>query len=306
MTKEQQNGFTLIELAISITIIGFMIAGTLLLINPILQITKKNETEKKMERIIDVLSIYTQRNNRVPCPANPNQAIVVQPFGAEVGSGGAGTNIGNCTGAGALIEGIVPYKTIGLSEADIIDGWGNYFTYRVAPTYTRNTALALNVHARCRTDITWIDDTTALNRNPPKAKFCCADDALAANDLVIRDENNTLIWAFPRDNANYANENTSVPTGTVFTPDTNNITMPAFLLISHGKNGFGAFLRTGARLAALGQSGDDETENQDGDDNYVIGPTNRIINNTYFDDIVSWRTQEQLYSETGEGSCIFP
>lgn len=302
------KGLTILELAVAMIIMGVVIAGILSIINPMIESGKIKETEKKMERIVDIMAVYAQRNNRLPCPADPDRAATAQPFGAETGSGSDGDGLGSCDGAGDLIEGIVPYKTLGLSRQDIVDGWGSDLTYRVNPTYARDPSAAGNntVHARCRVNMIWIDPDTGQNFNPAKARFCCANSAQSANDIVIEDEDNELLWPFTRDTGNDADPDTPVASDTIFDPGSENTTMPAFILISHGRNGYGAYLDNGFRMEALGNSGIDEDENQDGDDNFVMAPRNMSGGNDYFDDIAIWRTQDQLYSETGEGSCVFP
>lgn len=311
--EHDSQGFTLLELTIALLIMGVVTAGLLSIVNPIVESGKVKTTEKKMERIIDILAIYAQRNNRIPCPGDPDRSNNPPPFGAESGSGSGGTNLGSCSSAGSIIEGIVPYKTLGIAEQDIIDAWGNYLTYRVDPAYTKDpNDNTIQTHARCRTELIWVDSTSspARNYNPAKARFCCAQGSGA--NLIIKDENNDQIWPFSRDSSNYADPDSWVASNTAFTTAANNIAMPAFVLISHGHNGYGSFLpdNGGNRMSGLGATGLKEDENQDfytlGNNKYIVAPRNNVQNNTYFDDIVMWRTQDQLYSETGEGSCVFP
>lgn len=302
------KGLTILELAVAMIIMGVIIAGLLSIINPMIESGKIKETERKMERIVDVMAIYAQRNNRIPCPADPDRTLATEPIGAEVGSGSDGDNLGSCDSAGDLIEGLVPYRTLGLAEQDVVDGWGNHITYRVNPTYARDPSGAANndVHARCRINLLWVDPDTGQNMNPAKARFCCANSAQAANGIVIEDENNEPLWPFTRDTGSDADPDTTVASDTIFDPGSENTTMPAFILISHGRNGYGAYLQNGLRMTSMGQSGIDEDENQDGDNLYVMAPRNLVNSNNYYDDITLWRTQDQLYSETGEGSCVFP
>lgn len=305
----KQDGFTLIEIAIVITIIGVLTAGFLSTIQPIFHQSKLTATEANMNNIINVISGYAQRNNRIPCPSDPDQSSVAQPFGTEFGSGAAGDNVGECDdpGAGDIIEGVVPFKTLGLSLDDIKDGWGNFITYRVSPVFAQDTTDALNVHKRCRVDGLWID--SGSNRNPAKARFCCPDLVLMGNDIVIDDENGDEMWVFDRDAAaiSYSTAGEVIASGTTFDITDDNVTQIAFVLISHGANRYGAFLPNGGRTGGTaGAFGDDEEDNQDPAEDFVTAPMNTREGNNHFDDIVMWRTQDQTYAETGAGSCSFP
>lgn len=60
------KGLTILELAVAMIIMGVIIAGLLSIINPMIESGKIKETERKMERIVDVMAIYAQRNNRIP------------------------------------------------------------------------------------------------------------------------------------------------------------------------------------------------------------------------------------------------
>ena len=105
----------------------------------------------------------------------------------------------------------------------------------------------------------------------------------------------------------------SVPVAAV--PGNYNIAAPALVLISHGRNGSGAFLADGTRGRYLeGAPGNAEIENGAGDAAvaqawdrvFFIGPLNDGGGNAHFDDIVLWRTQDGIMAETGTSSCVYP
>lgn len=315
--SKDTKGFTLIELSIVLLIIGILAASTFAAFRPMIEGGRVRTTEANMNRIVDVMSAYIQRNHRIPCPADPDQSVVVQPFGMEVGSGAAGGNIGDCDDpVTEMVEGIVPFKTLGISIDEVRDGWHNFITYRVSPVFTRDTTAAgLLVHERCRVEDIWV--VGGNNRNPAKARFCCPDTAVNPNtDLDIRDETNIVLWPFVRDITPpagpptppwpYAAAGVSIANPN-FDPTDDNVTALAIILLSHGKNGFGAFLADGTRITAGGMVvGDSEGENRNGDNIFVSRPRSMVLSGLYFDDFLIWRTQDQIYAETGAGSCAFP
>ncbi|MBI4031965.1 MAG: hypothetical protein HY370_09845 [Proteobacteria bacterium] len=93
-------------------------------------------TETKMERVQKALAAYSHRNYRIPCPADPSVNPAAAAFGDEKAS---------CDATPAAQIGIVPFRTLGLTEFDVRDSWGNYFTYSVSPGFTRQTLVVPGV-----------------------------------------------------------------------------------------------------------------------------------------------------------------
>ncbi len=90
------------------------------------QFHKQIELQDKMERVRVALSVFAQKHSRLPCPADPSDTGTA--FGAE--------DMPEIGEACDVVEGVVPYKTLGIPQSDALDN-GYYFTYAVSPTYTR-------------------------------------------------------------------------------------------------------------------------------------------------------------------------
>ena len=239
---------------------------------------------------------------------------------------------------------MVPFFTLGLPPEMARDGWGNYFTYAVSPVFARHnietsTIDAGDVHGRCRHQ-GWtgiepgIDDRT---RNAVKARFCCMDQrdpTYAPNtDLIIRHADGTLLSPTRGADGNlifpsptpppptsppgadriYANvhirTSSLVPPDDISVPEAFNsgVLAPAFVLVSHGEDGFGAYLANGStNRVTTGTGSPTQQENSGGDFRiFVDGPPDRAGNN-YFDDIVRWMTQDGLIAAHGALSCQYP
>ena len=86
------------------------------------------------------------------------------------------------------------------------------------------------------------------------------------------------------------------------------IAAPAFVLVSHGENGDGAFLvnNTRNRVPASVAGAVNEIQNTDDDQIFAIGPQVRVQGEGYFDDTVLWRTQHGVMAENGSSSCGYP
>ena len=130
------NGFTLIEIAIVLVIVGLLLGGLLMPLAAQVEVRRHTETQKILKEINEAMIGFALVNGRLPCPAAP---------GTPTGTVGAGLEravgvppVPTCPGANAL--GVVPWVTLGVSE---VDAWGRRFTYRVTDWYS-DRILALN------------------------------------------------------------------------------------------------------------------------------------------------------------------
>jgi len=308
---KDQKGFSLIGVAIVVLLAGLFMGGVFSLLRPLDREKQEAITRVKMQKIIYALSVYSQRHLRLPCPAEPNRAVALQPFGAERGSGVDGDDYGDCgpppAGAVVELEGIVPFKTLGLPERDVRDGWRNYITYRVSENFKgvdlANTGSWPKVHEQCRIKDVWVDTNAGpplvMNLNPGKAIFCCGapEDGFDVEDNV----GGSLVYDGGGGGGGggiYQNVWTNKPPPALTTTEV--LDTLAVVLVSHGQNAHGAYLDDGSKLN-MGNVSVPEAENASNDGLYVLTARTEA-DNAYFDDLVVWRTQKALNSEVGNYS----
>jgi prepilin-type N-terminal cleavage/methylation domain-containing protein len=119
-----QKGFSLVEMAIVLAIIGALLAGILPAISGQIEQAKRNETRKQLAEIQQAIIGYAIINGHLPYPAKPTIA----------------TNTSNAgTSDSTLTYGVVPWATLGTSETD---AWGRRFTYAAANLFTSNFLLS--------------------------------------------------------------------------------------------------------------------------------------------------------------------
>lgn len=131
------RGFTLIEMAIVMVIIGLLLSGGLVAVAPVLQNSKIAETNQRLDRIEQALILHVIRNGCLPCPADPTLASTNSSAGRANDNGTYYPPVSGTASACAATScqntlGVVPWINLGLSEADVSDGFGARIGYSVA------------------------------------------------------------------------------------------------------------------------------------------------------------------------------
>lgn len=296
--KHLQQGFTLVEMAIVVLIAGLVVGSVFSFMSVQQDQQKQQITLDRQKKISLAMASFAQSNNRLPCPASWN---------VESDDATYGNALAAC-GTDALRKGIVPFRTLGLTVSDIVDGYNHPFTYVVAARAVSPTG---NVHEKCRT-ADW--GTSGNNYSPGKARFCCQQ--VVNPQIEIFNDNAATNLAT---NLQSITGSPMGDPGTIIAtaPANHRLTYIAYLLISHGQSGDGFYIlpsedRTFSTARPLSNAGTGETENGNGTSTeetnlrFVAMPMNNGTGTTHYDDIVLWRTQEQVMSEFGNDSCAKP
>lgn len=123
------RGFTLIEMAIVITIIGLITSGGITIFATLAEGQRRTEASARLEHIEDALRLYAMMNSCLPCPAAYNTTT-----GLAVWSGGSGPcDPGPVGSACASVRGVVPWQTLGMSRDEGSDPYDVRITYEVSP-----------------------------------------------------------------------------------------------------------------------------------------------------------------------------
>lgn len=203
----QRSGFSLIEVAIVLLVMGLLAGGLVMPLSAQMERVRVGDTRRAMDDIREALLGFAVANGRLPCPANGAVAT---------GTAGAGTELlvgNNCT----AIRGVLPWATLGLPETD---AWGRRYTYRVTTTF--GDAIAANTVAPPVTCVSI----------PAQASFALCSQG----DMTI---------------------NTRAPNKALGAL----ATQISAVVLSHGKNGYGAFQNTGTAVGAPPAANIDETTN---------------------------------------------
>jgi prepilin-type N-terminal cleavage/methylation domain-containing protein len=115
-TAMSRNGFTILELVISLFVIALLLASALTPLQTQVEERKIDETRRLLEHVQEALLGYAAANGYFPCPADASSK----------GQEATGTN--HNTGSCPLWHGFLPAAALGLTPADAqgyaIDAWG--------------------------------------------------------------------------------------------------------------------------------------------------------------------------------------
>lgn len=117
-----QCGFTLVEMAIAMIIIGLLLGTGMMTLSAQQEQRNRSETNQSLKGVNEALMGFAIANGRLPCPAMDDSNGGVESF----------TNNPVCANS----EGFVPAITLGLTPRDrqgyLVDAWGNRIRYAVA------------------------------------------------------------------------------------------------------------------------------------------------------------------------------
>jgi prepilin-type N-terminal cleavage/methylation domain-containing protein len=150
MTRTSR-GFSLIELAIVITIIGILLAGFLQFYSVLVQKQRYDLTKQRLREIRTALTVYAITHERLPCPASPSGATV-PPAQDRGGAAPADDCAPDAKPPEDIIVdssdphsqdqdqqiwiGILPTRALRLDGDQGRDAWGDEFTYAVSRRLT--------------------------------------------------------------------------------------------------------------------------------------------------------------------------
>jgi hypothetical protein len=173
LTKKDGGAALLIIVAI-LALIAALSIGTRYFGGSTRQLAQVNDIQQDNVHFEDAIASFAVQNSRLPCPAD-----ITLGTGQESGGGASA-----CTSTSYAAE-VLPWTALGLTENQVKDKWGNYYSYHVL-------------------------------------------DALVLTSAIS--------------STNFDTNGVLIPTGlTIQSAGTSVRTDALFVVISHGKNGYGAY-----------------------------------------------------------------
>jgi len=131
--RNRSAGFTLIEMAVVLTILALSAAGGMTILSKAIRAQKTDDTYDKMEYIMSAIEEYVTENGHLPCPTSTQDGLGEEESGFGIGSGTNNCSAipGGFSGVGNIVRGFVPVYTLKISPDYLYDGWNRRFSYIV-------------------------------------------------------------------------------------------------------------------------------------------------------------------------------
>ena len=111
------NGFSLLEMAIVLVVVGLLLGGSLIPLSIQIEKRDRDTTQQQLKDINDALIGFALTHGRLPCPDTDND--------------GQMNGLSSCTNT----LGVIPWADLGVGQQD---AWGQPFTYRVSGDFADN------------------------------------------------------------------------------------------------------------------------------------------------------------------------
>ncbi|MBY0512068.1 MAG: type II secretion system GspH family protein [Rhodospirillaceae bacterium] len=269
--RASRRGFTLLEIAIVLVVIGLAATGAISVLRPILDARSSEVTERRMEMVEKAIVLHALRYSCLPCPTDGTLPSSNANAGVSF-EGGTPVALGTCATAACLVtDGVVPWRELGISEEDASDGWGNRLRFQIAGSSVVASTCAV--------------PTASLQLSNGMTRTTGTSSCYPVGNLTVDDLNNVA-----------ASE-----------PD---FQQAAYVLVSSGPDRAMALQATTGTATPdrFGQSGGGggQDENRDNDVAFAMGYFNANDNTAHFDDIARFRSGSMIVQLCGAGACGNP
>lgn len=208
---KKQRGASLLMIVITLLMTAAAALGVKFLEAMSAKTAKANLTTTNIQAVRSALIEFVSVNGRLPCPSNGAlDTGVAVPNAAAI----------NCTNP----NGTVPWATLGLKKEASFDGWSRKISYRV---YAGNSGMTMNNGANF-TDCDWVPIAPVT---PTAPNFQCN----AAHTISGNPASPQSVLSVTR------RPGLTVNDAALAAP----VTQVAFVLISHGESGNGAWMEGG-------------------------------------------------------------
>ena len=275
------RGFTLVEILVVLVIFSMVLAMAAVVTRGISASQKRTITATRMQGVDAAIIQFVAVQKRMPCPADGTLASTAAGAGVEVAPAAAGCN--------AQTNGVVPWRTLGLAEQDATDGWDRRFTYRTDTALGKANAM----------NMSFCDPAGTEPPVPPPlaAGRACNTNCTSTNLALC-----TPPLAFVGNDHGLTVKN--VAGTTVMDPTAATPTGAAYVVISPGDTGGGAYLNSGVLSSSTTTDGTEEQKNYA---NLALGAyyVDDSLSDTagagHFDDVVSRPSLLSVANKAGLG-----
>lgn len=132
--QQHKKGFSLVEMAIVISVMAVILISLFSIITDLNIKSTINDNEKRMDEVSNAINAFYLNNGYIPCPAARNASTSSAAFGVSTDCTVASI-VGETVDVGAAANtvriGVVPVRTLGLSDTQALDRYGNKISYAI-------------------------------------------------------------------------------------------------------------------------------------------------------------------------------
>jgi prepilin-type N-terminal cleavage/methylation domain-containing protein len=271
------HGFTLIEIVVVLAIVSLLLAMATFATRAITIQQRLSTTVTRLATVDAALIAFVMVQKRLPCPADGT----LDSANANAGFEGARTDAAGCQTNQQ--NGVVPWRSLGLTENDATDGWLRRLTYRVDATLAGASAMDMS---GC--DPAGTGNTAGGTLRPCQVATCTASNLVTSSTNCTSPLNFLNGCGLPKGLTVQNLAGTKIMDPTAVTP-----TGAAYVMISHGETGGGAYLNSGSLATSTTNDGTEEQKNYASlalGAYYVDDSISDIPGATHFDDMLSHPT----------------
>ena len=268
--RRAQRGVSLVLLLVIIVLGIIVLLANVGLSRLTGELDDSAKTRRHLERAAEALEAFAASAARLPCPADPTLDDGLERAKNNVAAG--------TTGLCEFPAGTLPWKTIGLSRAESFDAWDLKISYRV---YTGNSGSLTQANG-----VSMVECDT----NEPSSGAATSIDAGTNTGRLCKSDASSI-------NRSTTPEKFLQGKGLTLDDNGTNHGDVAYVLISHGITGYGAYTRTGTRRTMPG--GEEERNTRDTGSFTVRAFSDadtEASKATHFDDLVVYRRIPDLVS----------
>lgn len=279
--RDSDKGFTLVEMAIVLLIVGLSLGMVLNISTGMRDSQNRQLVKTKLATLDTALANFVAQNRRLPCPANGTLASGAANAGLET----LNVATGLCNPANQ-VNGVIPWVTLGISEEDATDPWNARMTYRVDPQLARDLPSGARLMNMSNCDPAGTGGIGAGGTCQAPTPPCASNPATCTSPTSFLANKGLDVWNGVGGAAGWATRQNNRAAGTG----------AAYVIISHGPSGTGAYNSSGTLQPGTIAAGTDETPNLNNQavpavsaqaTTYRSAPLNDVATAAHFDDYLS-------------------
>lgn len=294
---KNQQGFTLLEIAIVLAIVALLMGMGLQTYSASLDNAKRKTTAERLDKIEDAITLFAIQNSYLPCPANGALPGADAAYGISQTVGALGAT--DCSAVSAAFPAgarVVPWRTLGLDELYSRDGWGNRISYYTSGYAQYDPA----------TGPATVQGSIHFSAGPGSR------DGIERSATTFYPFGDLMVYSLAGLPALTTSQLTNSADNTQGGCDNVSNICAAYVLVSHGAHAAGAYTGSSTPIlnatpATAGEAANNDGTSGGGDAKFIQNePTEVTSANGLFDDIVRWKSAQSIVSSCGSGACGNP